>query len=92
MTYYTVTAAAVFIPAAHRGQTPAMLYRGARIPDRTPEDVIKHLLDNNLIEQVGEADYAAAPQEGYSTSGPDVRSTNYGATNLPDGEFQRRDH
>ncbi|PND52549.1 MULTISPECIES: hypothetical protein [Rhodococcus] len=92
MSHYIVTAAAVFIPAASRGQAAAMLYRGARIPERTPAEVVRHFLDNKLIEEVGAAAYQAAPQEAHTTSGPDAYPAAYNATSLPDSEYTRTDH
>jgi hypothetical protein len=92
MTYYVVKSAAVFIPAVSRGQSAAMLYRGARIPERTPQEIIDHFLECNLIEKVGEAEYQAAPQEANTTSGPDAYPANYAATDLPASEYVRTEH
>lgn len=92
MTHYVVKAAAVFIPAATRGQSAAMLYRGARIPERTPQEVIDHFLENGLIERVDAAGYQSAPQEANTTSGPDAYPANYGARPMTDSELTGTDH
>lgn len=52
---YTVTGACVtHIPVAGPdGKMLVTLYQGAPMPEGVPDDRIKHLLDSNLIEEVG---------------------------------------
>jgi hypothetical protein len=63
---YVVTGACVtHIPVAGPdGQMLVTLYQGAPMPEGVPDDRIKHLLDSNLIEEVGGKVKAEPKEEG----------------------------
>lgn len=69
---YVVTGACVtHIPVAGpNGPMLVTLYQGASMPEGVPDDRIKHLLDSNLIEEVGGKAKAEPKQEDKDPDGP----------------------
>jgi hypothetical protein len=62
---YVVTGACVtHIPVAgSEGTMLVTLYQGAPLPEGVPDDRVKHLLDSNLIDEVGGSPRQAEPKQ-----------------------------